>query len=128
MGEIHYTLWPLLAEFQVLKEDRRVAKGVGWVGSTTAGLEFEAASWLDAIEEKTGAAGRESLAREGLALGAQRSLLHGAAEGPAGPFRAEAADRPRSIPAVRQLSQGGLQESGNDLPVRFACAGKDRLE
>ena len=77
------------------QEDRRVAKGVGWVGSmraTAAGLEFEAASWLDAIEEKPDAAGRESLAREGLALGAQRSLLHGAAEGPAGPFRAEAAD------------------------------------
>jgi hypothetical protein len=63
-----------------------------------------------------------------LALGAQPSLLHGAAEGPAGPFRAEAADRPRSIPTVRQLSQGGLQESGNSLPVGFACAGEHRLE
>ena len=131
LGRPHYTLRPLLAQFQVLKEDRRVAKGVDWVRSmraTTAGLEFKAASWLDAIEEKPGAAGRESLGREGLALGAHRSLLYGAAEGPAGPFRAEAADRPRSIPAVRQLSQGGLQESGNDLPVRFARAGKDRLE
>jgi len=74
--------------------------------------------------EDYGAVGRD----RGLALGAPRSLLHGAAEGPAGPFRAEAADRPRSIPAVRQLSQGGLQESGNGLPVRFACAGEHGLE
>jgi hypothetical protein len=59
-----------------------------------------------------------------LALGSQRSLLHGAAEGPASPFRAEGADRPGSIPVVRQLSQGGLQESGNSLSVRFACAGE----
>jgi Oxidoreductase family, NAD-binding Rossmann fold len=63
-----------------------------------------------------------------LALGARRSLLHGAAEGPADPFRAEAADRQRSITAVRQLSQGGLQASGDSLPVRFACAGEHRLE
>src|ERR1700743_1507067 len=54
-----------------------------------------------------------------LALGAQCSLLHGTAEGSASPFRTETADRPRSIPAVRQLSQCGLQESGNSLPVRF---------
>jgi hypothetical protein len=37
-------------------------------------------------------------------------------------------DRYLALGSQRSLLQGGLQESGNSLPVRFACAGEHRLE